>query len=866
MIDINKAMIDVSESKQELNEKLGTAINLEVNTNELKNAIKAQQDTYNQLVQKLADYQKEFNSQVSSGAIKKDSEAWFKGQENIQKFTSEIYKASSELIEFQDKLREIEYDTLQNLIDGFERAVSKIDAQIELLEARDEVVPESLYKEQMDNNNAQIKANKELRDKKLAEQALYDVNSERYQELAEEIQKIDEETLGLLTDNEKLKDSIFELRFNPLDEALEKYDRLNDEIGDFLDLIDEDSYFDKAGKGTANLAAALALMQQGIANSKQKVSDLKTGLEKLEESFKNGVISEKEYNEKSEEFQQSIRDSISVTQKYESQLKDLYLTQMRKEVEATENLIDKYADARHQKEKYYQFSKKVNKQQKNIDSLKAELAAIENINNSYSQARAKQLRAEILEQQQEMDDLKHEHSLEILELGDEKLKEDLNTMLEDTEFAISSSAEKQQQIIDSMLSKVVGSYQDAFNKINQIIGNTGWVGSNEFNQNQSQLGTQSGAQSQKDNATQSQSNVGSSSTANGTVTDKIDNNDKFNQQVEQDITQKPNTDNRPVAELKLSPTSVSLEEGKSTSVKATIRPNDAKNKTLSWTSSDDGIATVSNGTIRANKPGSCKITATTTDGSGISASVSVNVTKKPEPPKPKPPTPSKPTTSGGNGKPEIGDAVTFTSGRYYYDSQGKRPSGNQMLGKTVYINRINTKKWATKPYHVAKDKQGKHALGWLGLNQIKGYKFGTRHVNKTGEYWTGEGDGNNFTGSPEIIISKDGGVLTHLERGDKVFNHEMSENLWNLAKEGDALLMNDKALGLNVNGGTKLVNNNINYNNDVNINNHFEVHGDMDTRVADKLSKQLEKTILENGCKFTVNHISNELRKVGLRR
>ena len=58
MIDINKAMIDVSESKQELNEKLGTAINLEVNTNELKNAIKAQQDTYNQLVQKLADYQK----------------------------------------------------------------------------------------------------------------------------------------------------------------------------------------------------------------------------------------------------------------------------------------------------------------------------------------------------------------------------------------------------------------------------------------------------------------------------------------------------------------------------------------------------------------------------------------------------------------------------------------------------------------------------------------------------------------------------------------------------------------------------------------------------------------------------------------
>lgn len=197
-------------------------------------------------------------------------------------------------------------------------------------------------------------------------------------------------------------------------------------------------------------------------------------------------------------------------------------------------------------------------------------------------------------------------------------------MLEDTEFAIASSAEKQQQIIDSMLSKVVGSYQSAFDKINQIIGNTGWVGSNEFNQNQSQLGTQSGAQSQKDNATQSQSNVGSSSTA-----------------------------------------------------------------------------------------------------------------------------------------------------------------------------------------------------------------------------------------SPEIIISKDGGVLTHLERGDKVFNHEMSENLWNLAKEGDSLLMNDKMLGLNMNGGTKIINNN--RAGDV-INNHFDslltVNGNVDKEALPKL-----KDILQQSYEYTSKRLFSETKR-----
>lgn len=379
MIDINKSMIDVSEAKQELNEKLGTAINLEVNTNELKNAIKMQEATYNQLVQKLADYQKEFNSQVANGTIKKGSDAYLEGQKQIQDFTKEIIEASSELIDFQDKLRQIEYDTLQNIIDGFERTVSKLDAYVELLESRDEDVPEEIYQEQLNSNNSQIKANAELRAKKLEEQKLYDVDSKRYQELAEEIAKIDEETLGLMTDNEKLKDSIYELRFKYLDEALDKYDKLGSEIDDFLDLLNEDAYFDKTGKGTADLAAALALMQQGIANSKQKISDLRTGLEKLQESFDNGVISEKEFTEKSRDYQEQIRDAVGDVKKYEDSILDLYKTQMKNEVEATEKLIDKYADARKQKEKYFDYDKKLKKQQKSVDLIKAQIAALNGV-------------------------------------------------------------------------------------------------------------------------------------------------------------------------------------------------------------------------------------------------------------------------------------------------------------------------------------------------------------------------------------------------------------------------------------------------------------------------------------------------------
>lgn len=848
MIDINKAMIDVAESKQELNEKLGTAINLEVNTNELKNAIKAQQDTYNQLVQKLADYQKEFNSQVSSGAIQKDSEAWFKGQENIQKFTSEIYKASSELIEFQDKLREIEYDTLKNLIDGFERVVSKIDAQIELLEARDEKIPESLYQEQINTNDSQIIANKQLRDKKLAEMSLYDVNSKRYQELAEEINKLDEETLQLMTDNEKLKDSIFELRFDPLNEGIKKSKELRDELNSFYDLLNEDAFFDKNGGGTAELAAGLALIAQGMNAAKQEIKDYQTGLEKLEESFKNGVISEKELEEASAEYTQQIQDTVKDVEKYKDTIIELYMTQMSKENEALQTTINKRKEALKSKEDYYNYDKKIKAQSKDVSMLQAQIKALEGTNNIYSKSKLKRLKEELKQAQETLSDTKREHSVEMQEKGLNAMSEDMNKILEDTEYEIAHSAQKQEEVISSMLNRVVGNYKDAFDKINQIIGNTGWVGSNGFNQNQSQLGSQSGAQSQHESATKPQGSIKPSGNASGTVTTPIPNNGDFNSKFENEIMQKPNTDNRLCAELKLSTTAISIQEGQTAHVTAQIRPTDAKNKTLTWNSSDVRIATASNGTISGLKPGSCQVTVITTDGSGLSASIGVTVTKKPEPPKPAPPANN--NTTGADGVPKVGDAVTFASGFYYYDSQGVTPSGGQMRGQTVYITKINSRSWATKPYHISRtSKFGEHDLGWVSLDQLRGYRSGASFIPENQLAITQE-DGKEF-------ILRNGSVLTQLNEGDKIMTRQETDNMYNWSKINPGQFAFSPTYDPVPN--ITPVNNTV-------IENHYDSLLTIDGGTITKDSIPDMKKLLMDSYKFTSSMMYKDAKKTGLRK
>lgn len=72
--------------------------------------------------------------------------------------------------------------------------------------------------------------------------------------------------------------------------------------------------------------------------------------------------------------------------------------------------------------------------------------------------------------------------------------------------------------------------------------------------------------------------------------------------------------------------SLTLARGKSSTVKAIIGPENAGNKNVVWASSDESVATVSaKGVVKGVGAGTCVITATTTDGSNLTAKCSVTV-------------------------------------------------------------------------------------------------------------------------------------------------------------------------------------------------------------------------------------------------
>lgn len=80
--------------------------------------------------------------------------------------------------------------------------------------------------------------------------------------------------------------------------------------------------------------------------------------------------------------------------------------------------------------------------------------------------------------------------------------------------------------------------------------------------------------------------------------------------------------------ITLDKTTANLKEGETVELKATVGPENATDKSVTWTSSDESVATVSkDGKVTAVKAGSVKITATAVSGKNVTATCDITVTQ-----------------------------------------------------------------------------------------------------------------------------------------------------------------------------------------------------------------------------------------------
>ena len=573
------------------------------------------QDLLKQLYAERSSYDDEtLIKQYENGELSRED--YFALRSRIQEIDEAIYETTIAINEARDEIYNLNIKRLDIVINDIARTIEKFKNIISLKDSRNESALESDYIAQNKGLINQIENANKKREMILEEMKYYDVESDKYQELANNLQDTEDDIYSKLIELEENKNAIMELRFKPLEDSIDGLSDQIDDIEHLRDLLSDDKLINDNGSFTESGLADIVLIAKAIDNTNQKIADYRYGLEALEENFKAGNLSQEEFTEKSREYIKAIQDAVSSVDNYKDALVDLYSKQLEIENDALQKSITLRKEALQKKKDYYDYDKTLKNSNKDIVNLKNQIAALEGVSNTSAKAEVARLKAQLSEAEDNLEDTKYQHTVELQLDGYDEMSKSADEMLNDLLEELKNNAQLQEQVVSNMLTNIVNNYETAYSKIKDIIDTTaiGNTTSNSLSSSGENIANSSSDKSP------SYSNISSSTIVSGNSTTSSIENSISNSSL--------NETNRKVALITTSPSSVNLEVGRTQSVTCTVQPSDAKDKSLHVSSSNPSVATASvsgsNITVTAKGVGSCNISISSNDG-GAFTSISATV-------------------------------------------------------------------------------------------------------------------------------------------------------------------------------------------------------------------------------------------------
>lgn len=543
-----------------------------------------------------------------NGHNKKDK-AYQEMKKNLTDLNTSIVEADTHIQEAKAALEETRENLKQWQIDRWERAGDKQDASISYKKNADDInyqLSANDYEERLKTYDKVIRADEEKRQLLAEEIATKTWSNEEMQKKIEEYDNLTASIIKSKEAMQQLAQEEIDFRFKPLDEAQNKLSNLVSELQTAQKLLgDTESFYNDDGAFSTNGLTNILLVQEQIDATKDKIANYREGLNKLDEMYKNGAIGPEYYKTKTDEMLKSLQQESATLADLKQNLLDMYTTQVTKENDLLQENIEKRKDALSAKEKYYDYDKTLKKKTKDINALKAQIAALEGTSNAASKARLEKLRAELADAEDDMADTMHQHEVDMKNTGYENFSDEANKALDNTLDAVKKNAAFQEAIIGSMLSNVKANYDSTYKHLGDVMDQYGM----KVSQTYSQMITKAADfNTAAVNATKAWEGVtkidtskpyGGSSAGNSAFDSAMNNAGSSQTAGSPNI--KPDTDYT----LKLSDTDIYLTYSHiKKQLKATWSPKKPEHSDIEWKSSDESIAKVSSdGTVRGVSSG-----------------------------------------------------------------------------------------------------------------------------------------------------------------------------------------------------------------------------------------------------------------------
>lgn len=402
--------------------------------------------------------------------------------EKYQNYYEKAKELGDQMTELNQKIRETKISKLDNIQDDYENLVSYAEGIIDyneavndLFESRNLVGNQDALmnniNQQMAIRQALVNEEKELTDQLNALVASGDIAeyTDTWLKWRTEINGVASAIVEADSALEELKQSIMEIRYKSFEDSLNNLDFNSEMFSSIRDLMSQEGIYDDDIKLTESGITQLALMEQELISAKQKVANYNTAIEALAKSLAHGELTQAQFTERLQEYQKDQMSAVKATKESRDAILDLVKDGIKKQSEAMQDLIQTRKDDLSVQKEYYDFQKKMNNKSKEMNKIRAELAAIDGNDDSVEvQQRRKRLLSQLQELEEEYNeeliDRKYDLTQDAYDKTNELTQENEEKALKELE----TNLDAQNEAIANALEITKSTYATVYEQLNML--------------------------------------------------------------------------------------------------------------------------------------------------------------------------------------------------------------------------------------------------------------------------------------------------------------------------------------------------------------------------------------------------------------
>ena len=436
---------------------------------------------------KKAELERQLAEAIASGDIKVGDSQWLEMVNAINDCTSAANEFQYQIAEVAQEINALSVekfndikDAFSNVNDVFNDRQSYIEEYMNYLEALGITVPAEMYEELIANEKQRQASNmasiERLRNQ-LAEMEAngYTAEDDEWVQAQADIRALEKEVLASETAMAQWNKTIQEMSFEKFDEFLKRIKDVCDELENVYGLISDEDVALEDGSWTEEGIMSLGLMTQKMVIAKEQAAEYAKEIEKLNEEYKNGNMSEQDYYDRLMELKNGQWESINAYKDAKDAIIDINEARIdmieqgiQKEIDAYTELIDLKKKELDAERDLYNFRKDIKSQTKDIATLERKIAAMSGSTDAATIAQRSKLEAQLREARESLNDTYYNHANDSISNAYDDELDSYTKSKEDYVEQLREALENVEQVVADSMAQVLINADSILTGLNDI--------------------------------------------------------------------------------------------------------------------------------------------------------------------------------------------------------------------------------------------------------------------------------------------------------------------------------------------------------------------------------------------------------------